>query len=504
MEDAREQMDDYILSLENIEKSFGGVTVLDKVNFNLKRGSIHALVGGNGAGKSTLMKILTGVYTYDNGTIRINNQVVKFNSYTNAMKNGISLIFQELSLIPTLTVAENIFLNKEIKKGIVLNKKEMNRRTRELLEDLGIDIDVEMKVQDLTVGHSQLVEIAKALSTNASVLIMDEPTASLSDKETEILFNIIKGLKEKGVSIIYISHRMNEIFRIADEISVLRNGKIVANRPTGEYTLESLIADMMGREKNRIMEYVEREVPISDEILLSVKNLTLGKALRGITFNLKRGEVLGLSGLMGSGRTEILESLFGVHRPDSGEIVFENRRVSFRRISDAIEAGIVLVPEDRRRQGLVLMHALKENIILTNFRDVVKGLTIRKSLVRRISEKSILELKIVTDSISTKLFNLSGGNQQKVVISKWLNRQPKLLLLDEPTAGVDIATKVEIIDIVRQLANQGKSVILVSSELSELMAVCDRILVLHDGKITNEYKRSEIEAEEVLQRAIQN
>lgn len=497
-------MDDYILSLEDIIKSFGGVTVLNQVNFNLKRGSIHALVGGNGAGKSTLMKILMGVYTCDSGTIRINGEVIKFNSYSNAKKNGISLIFQELSLIPTLTVAENIFLNKELKKGMVLDKGEMNKRTQHLLEDLGIDIDVEQRVENLTVGHCQLVEIAKALSTNASVLIMDEPTASLSDKETEILFQIIRGLKSKGVSIIYISHRMNEIFKITDEISVLRNGKIVAARPTSEYTMETLIQDMMGKEKNRTMEWKRREIPVGEDVLLRVTNLTLGKSLRNVSFDLKHGEVLGLSGLMGSGRTEILECLFGVHKPDGGEIHFNNELLAFKKISEAIDAGIVLVPEDRRRQGLVLMHALKENIILTNFNDVVKGMTIRASLIKRLSDKAIEELKIVTDGISTKLFNLSGGNQQKVVIAKWLNRQPKLLLMDEPTAGVDIATKVEIIDIIRQLADQGRSVILVSSELSELMAVCDRILVLHDGKITQEFYRNEIENEEVLQRAIQN
>lgn len=497
-------MEDYILSLADIVKSFGGVSVLDHVNFNLKKGSIHALVGGNGAGKSTLMKILMGVYTCDSGTIRINGTVTKFNSYKNAQKNGISLIFQELSLIPTLTIAENIFLNKEIKKGIILDKKEMNQRTRELLEGLGIDIDVEQKVVDLTVGHCQLVEIAKALSTNASVLIMDEPTASLSDKETEILFKIIQSLKSKGVSIIYISHRMNEIFRIADEISVLRNGKIVAVKPIGEYTMKTLIQDMMGSERNRIMEWKERDAPVGDEILLQIKNLSLGKSLNNISFELKKGEVLGLSGLMGSGRTEIMECLFGIQKPDSGEIKFDGVTVSFKNNSDAIDAGIVLVPEDRRRQGLVLMHALKENIILTNFKDVKKGFTISNSLIKQISDKAIKELKIVTGSISTKLINLSGGNQQKVVIAKWLNRQPKLLLLDEPTAGVDIVTKVEIIDIVRHLANQGKSVIFVSSELSEIMAVCDRILVLHDGKITKAFYHKDIENEEVLQHAIQN
>lgn len=497
-------MEDYILSLEDIVKSFGGVSVLDHVNFNLKRGSIHALVGGNGAGKSTLMKILMGVYTCDSGTIRINGEVAKFNSYKNAQKKGISLIFQELSLIPTLTIAENIFLNREIKKGIIIDRKEINQRTRELLEGLGIDIDVEQKVEDLTVGHCQLVEIAKALSTNASVLIMDEPTASLSDKETEILFKIIQGLKAKGVSIVYISHRMNEIFRIADEISVLRNGKIVAVKPVSKYTMKTLIQDIMGSEKNRIMEWKERDVPVSDEVLLQVKNLSLGKSLNNVSFELKKGEVLGLSGLMGSGRTEIMECLFGIRKPDSGEIKFDGTTVSFKSNNDAIDAGIVLVPEDRRRQGLVLMHALKENIILTNFKDVKKGITISNSLIKQVSEKAIKELKIVTGSISTKLINLSGGNQQKVVIAKWLNRQPKLLLLDEPTAGVDIVTKVEIIDIVRHLANQGKSVIFVSSELSEILAVCDRILVLHDGKITKEFYHKDIENEEVLQHAIQN
>jgi len=322
-------MSDYVLSLEGIQKSFGGVSVLKNVDFKLKRGSIHALVGGNGAGKSTLMKILTGIYSSDAGVIRINGKETKINNFNDARKNKISIIFQELSLIPTLSVTENIFLNKELKKGIFLDRKEMNQRAQSLMKELGIDIDVEERIENLSVGYCQLIEIAKALRENASVLVMDEPTASLSEKETEFLFKIIDSLREKQVSIVYISHRMNEIFRIADEISVLWNGKIVANQPTTNYTLKSLIQHMMGNNVGKIMEWKERTRPSGENLLLEISHLKIENILNDVSFSVKQGEVVGLAGLMGSGRTELLECIFGIRKLSGGEIRIEGKPVCF-------------------------------------------------------------------------------------------------------------------------------------------------------------------------------
>lgn len=498
-------MADYVLELEGIRKAFGGVPVLQDVDFRLERGSIHALVGGNGAGKSTLMKILTGVYVKDAGVCRVNGRETVIRNYNDAKKQGISLIFQELSLIPTLSVSENIFLNKEIRKGRFLDVKAMNEKARKLLLSLGIDIDVEEKIQNLSVGCCQLIEIAKALSSNTSVLVMDEPTASLSDKETEILFQIIDGLKKKGISIIYISHRMNEIFRIADCISVLCGGKMAASKPVSEYTLESLIECMLGGKKNeQAMVWKERETPVGEKVMLQVENLSVGKSVKEVSFQVKAGEVVGLAGLMGSGRTEVMECIFGIRKKTGGRIFLDGREVNFKNVRQAVNGRVALVPEDRRREGLVLMHSLRENMIVTDFNGVKSSGLIRTDKMNAVSEKAIQDLKIKADSVTTRLFHLSGGNQQKVVIAKWLNTRPKLLMLDEPTAGVDIHAKSEIIEIIRQFIREGNSVIFVSSELSEMMAVCDRVVVLHDGVKTGELTHREIDTEEVLQRAIQN
>lgn len=497
-------MMDYVLELENINKSFGGIAVLKDVDFKLKRGSTHALVGGNGAGKSTLMKILTGIYFCDSGTIKLNGQKVDISNYEDARKAGISLIFQELSLIPTLTVTENIFLNKELKNGIYLDHKLMKRKTEELLESMGIQIDVDETIENLDVGYCQLIEIAKALSENSNILVMDEPTASLSEKETEILYDIIEKLKEKGVSIVYISHRMNEIFKIADEISVLCNGKMVATKVTSEYTMELLVQDMMGNNEDNTMQWKDRTTPIGKNNILEVSNLQISSIVKDLSFEVKEGEVVGIAGLMGSGRTETLETIFGLRQKSSGKIKFDEKTINYRSNRQAINDGIALVPEDRRRQGLVLKHNLKDNMILNNLKHVQKYKMIKHNLVNATSEKAIDKFNIKTESASTFMFNLSGGNQQKVVIAKWINRNPKLLLLDEPTAGVDIGSKVEILDIIRKYVAEGGSVIFVSSELSEMMSICDRIIVLHDGIKTGEFSHSELESEEVLQLAIQN
>ena len=493
-----------IISLKNVHKSFGGVSVLNGVDFDLQKGSVHALVGQNGAGKSTMMKILTGVYTCDSGAIYIDGSKVKMNSYSDAVSHGISLIFQELSLIPTLTVAENIFLNREILEGPFLDKKSMERKAHELLQSLDIDVDVHSRVEDLDVGVCQMIEIAKALSVNAKVLILDEPTASLSEKETAHLFTLINSLKQRGVSMIYISHRMAEIFKICDTITVLRNGSIVTTKPTRDYSLTGLIEDMIGR-KTAALTTADEELAskCTGRPLMTVEHLNCGSRLKDVSFELREGEVLGLAGLMGSGRTEVVESLFGLNKDASGQVTINGQPYEIKGVRHAIDSGLALIPEDRRREGLVLMHSVEENLIVPIFDKLKRGLLLEDKKVADIAERSISDMAIKTHSRKTTAFNLSGGNQQKIVVGKWLNSAPSVLLLDEPTAGVDVGSKREIIDKVRDFVGENRAAIFISSDILELISACDRFIVFYDGKVTATYDRSEI-TEEVLQYAIQN
>jgi len=493
-----------IISLKNVHKSFGGVSVLNGVDFDLQKGSVHALVGQNGAGKSTMMKILTGVYTCDSGAIYIDGSKVKMNSYSDAVSHGISLIFQELSLIPTLTVAENIFLNREILEGPFLDKKSMERKAHELLQSLDIDVDVHSRVEDLDVGVCQMIEIAKALSVNAKVLILDEPTASLSEKETAHLFTLINSLKQRGVSMIYISHRMAEIFKICDTITVLRNGSIVTTKPTRDYSLTGLIEDMIGR-KTAALTTADEELAskCTGRPLMTVEHLNCGSRLKDVSFELREGEVLGLAGLMGSGRTEVVESLFGLNKDASGQVTINGQPYEIKGVRHAIDSGLALIPEDRRREGLVLMHSVEENLIVPIFDKLKRGLLLESKKVADIAERSISDMAIKTHSRKTPAFNLSGGNQQKIVVGKWLNSAPSVLLLDEPTAGVDVGSKREIIGKVRDFVGENRAAIFISSDILELISACDRFIVFYDGKVTATYDRSEI-TEEVLQYAIQN
>lgn len=493
-----------IISLKNVHKSFGGVSVLNGVDFVLQKGSVHALVGQNGAGKSTMMKILTGVYTCDSGDIYIDGSKVKMNSYSDAVSHGISLIFQELSLIPTLTVAENIFLNREILEGPFLDKKSMERKAHELLQSLDIDVDVHSRVEDLDVGVCQMIEIAKALSVNAKVLILDEPTASLSEKETAHLFTLINSLKQRGVSMIYISHRMAEIFKICDTITVLRNGSIVTTKPTRDYSLTGLIEDMIGR-KTAALTTADEELAskCTGRPLMTVEHLNCGSRLKDVSFELREGEVLGLAGLMGSGRTEVVESLFGLNKDTSGQVTINGQPYEIKGVRHAIDSGLALIPEDRRREGLVLMHSVEENLIVPIFDKLKRGLLLESKKVADIAERSISDMAIKTHSRKTPAFNLSGGNQQKIVVGKWLNSAPSVLLLDEPTAGVDVGSKREIIDKVRDFVGENRAALFISSDILELISACDRFIVFYDGKVTATYDRSEI-TEEVLQYAIQN
>lgn len=496
-------MENYAVEMTDIRKSFGGVPVLKGVDFKLKKGEIHALVGGNGAGKSTLMKIMTGVYSCDSGEIKVNGQLTKIENTEDSKNAGIGMIFQELSLIPTLTVEENIFLNHEKKGKYFLNKKEMRKSAEALLADLEIDVDVTKKIQKLEVGICQLVEIAKALSVERQILIMDEPTASLTDEETKLLFKIMRRLQSRGVSIVYISHRMKEILEISDTISVLRNGEIVNTSPTGEMNIDKIISYMMGQNAVNDFVYKERKVPVSDEIMLKVENLTWAGNPNKISFEVKKGEVLGLVGLMGSGRTETLETLYGLRKQHGAKIILDGEELRLKDPAYAIEKGITLIPEDRRRLGVILMHSVKQNLNLPSLKSLQKGVLLDNKKCVEMAKECVAEYDVKTDGIDIPVLKLSGGNQQKVVIAKMFKTEPKLILMDEPTAGVDIGAKGEIVKMIRKFAEAKKSVIFVSSELSEIMAVCDRVLVYSKGRIVGELTHEEIENEEVLQNAIQ-
>ncbi|WP_134698708.1 sugar ABC transporter ATP-binding protein [Ammoniphilus sp. YIM 78166] len=500
-------MSEYILEMKDINKSFNGNKVLDHVNLKIRKGEVHALVGGNGAGKSTMMKILTGVYRCDSGAIRINGQPVKIEAAQDANAQGIRMIFQELSLIPTMTVAENIYLNHKVKeKGLqIINNKQLERKAADLLSEFNIDLDPGQVVNELGVGYCQLIEIAKALSLEAKILIMDEPTASLTEAETQILFGIVQKLKDKGVTIIYISHRMHEIFQITDSISIMRDGRHVITAETKSLDIESIIQHMLGSTSaENTFKRIKRETKPDGSIILEVKHLQINNKLRDVSFQLKKGEVLGFAGLMGSGRTEIAEAIFGIHPAKGGEIRLDNHPIQVRCVQDAVDAGIALIPEDRRRQGLVLIHSVKDNMVLPVLDKLKRHLHLDRKRMEQTVASRIDELAIKTDGIDKIISLLSGGNQQKVVIAKWLETNPKVLIMDEPTAGVDIGAKGEIIDMIRRLADSGSSVILISSELAELMAICDRVIVLKDGRITGELDGDEIYSEEVLQHAIQH
>ncbi|WP_019004569.1 sugar ABC transporter ATP-binding protein [Cohnella laeviribosi] len=497
-------MDRPILEMRNISKSFNGVKVLHDVNFSVNKGEVHALMGGNGAGKSTLMKILTGVYTADKGEILIEGKPVSIKSYEDAKANKISMIFQEFSLIPTLTVAQNIYLTRESKTPLgLLDDKENARKTEKLLKELGVDIKPSDIVQDLGVGYWQMTEIAKALSQEAKVLIMDEPTSSLTKRETEVLFSFINQLKEKGYAIIYISHRMDEIFRICDRITILRDGRKITTEVIKETTLDTVIQHIVGAEFDKLFEWVERDVPTDVPPAFEIRNVKAGTKVDDVSLKIQPGEIVGIAGLMGSGRTELLRTIFGIDPMDSGEIYVNGKKRNIRSARHAIDAGIALIPEDRRLQGLVLQHSVKDNIILPILSKLKKGMLLDNKKATEISKRLVERLNIKTESIAKQSGLLSGGNQQKIVLAKWLANDPDVLLLDEPTIGVDIGAKTEIIDIVRELAASGKAILVVSSELPELLALSDRLLIMHEGRIKREIKRKEIQSEEELQYAIQ-
>lgn len=497
-----------LLQAQNITKRFGGVIALDNVNLDVHTGKVNVIVGENGAGKSTLMKILSGVYPDYEGKLLLNNEEVNFNNPKEAMQKGIAIIHQELNLIPYLSIAENIFLGREIHNAFgILDSKQMIKKTKELLTRLDCYLNPKTLVSELRVGEQQLIEIAKALLEEAKVVIMDEPTSAISDTEVESLFKIIASLKKDNVSILYISHKLDELFVIADRFIGLRDGKTVGTIEdvTGAKK-ENLIRLMVGRDIKNM--YQKDTVAFGEEIL-RVENICLPKIdnkskylIKDINFSVKKGEVLGLFGLMGAGRTELLETLFGLHpKLMTGTIFIENKEVKIKSVIDAIKHGMGLVPEDRKEDGLVLQMEISKNISMASIDDVVKYGFLNKKLEALLSKKYIDSLKIKTPSEKQLSKNLSGGNQQKVVLSKWLATKPKVLFLDEPTRGIDVNAKNEIYHLINNLAKDGLGIVVVSSELPEIMAISDRILVLSNSKISGEFNQKTANEEAIMQAA---
>ena len=490
------------VTMRGITKFFGGVPVLREVDFDLRPGEIHALAGGNGAGKSTLMKILVGVYTRDGGTYEVDGLQVDFHTVQDARAAGVGMVFQEFSLVPTLSVAQNVFLTREPRiRGGLIDDGEMERRTRELFATMSVDVDPRRSLDELPTAFWQLTEIAKALSQNARVLIMDEPTAALAKAETVELFALMRRLKSQGISIVYISHRMEEIFEVCDRITVLRDGLGVMTEDLAAVTPRVVIDEIVGRKLEHTLEYQERQT--GSEVMLEARGLTTTAKLRGIDFTLRQGEVLGLAGLMGSGRTELARALFGIDPLESGELLVRGKPVRISSPRDAIDHGVALIPEDRRAQGLILDHAVRENFLLPLLSQISRAGIVDDAEGDRRTEVFVKRLSIKTRSTRQPIGTLSGGNQQKVVIAKWLGVEPHILIMDEPTAGVDIGTKGEIVSMIRAFADQGNSVIIISSELPELLAVSDRVLILRDGRVDREVDRADIHQEEDLHHAIQ-
>ncbi len=484
----------YILTLKNITKEFPGVKALDDVTINIERGTIHGLVGENGAGKSTLIKVLAGIYQPNKGEIILDGKPCRFNSPIEARRAGISVVHQEIKLAEPLSVAENMFLgNVQLKNGLV-DWKGMRRRAREIVEDLGMDIDINAQVSSLTVAKKQIVEIMHAINNNSRILIMDEPSAVLTDRELEVMFRIVKQLRDEGITIIYISHRLDEIFGLCSNVSVLRDGRHIDTIPVASVDRQGLINMMVGREMGQ--EY-PKEVGNVGGTILEVKNLSRG-ILQDISFEVKSGEVFGISGLVGAGRTELARAILGIDKPESGEVYVRGKKVHYRTFADAIRDGLGLIPEDRKLQGLVQIMSVKRNTTLVNMKRVLRAGVISSSLEEKLSKEYADKLHVVTPSMETEVQYLSGGNQQKVVIAKWLFQNSEILFLDEPTRGIDVGAKAEIYRLINRMAKEGKTIIMISSEMPELLGLCDRIMVMHEGHKMGELNAAEATQEKIM------
>ncbi|PZO82453.1 MAG: D-xylose ABC transporter ATP-binding protein [Mesorhizobium amorphae] len=491
---------EYLLEVRNVRKEFPGVLALDDVEFRLKRGTVHALMGENGAGKSTLMKILAGIYTPDAGTFRLKNQEIRLKSPLDALENGIAMIHQELNLMPFMTVAENIWIRREPKTwaGFV-DHGAMRRATAELFERLRIDIDPDTEVRDLSVANRQMVEIAKAVSYRSDVLIMDEPTSALTEREVEHLFTIIRALRADGIGIVYITHKMNELFEIADEFSVFRDGRFIGTHPASSVTRDDIIRMMVGREITQM--FPKEEVPIGD-VVLSAENLGLEGVFSDVSFEVRAGEILGIAGLVGSGRSNVAETLFGVTPASSGTIRIRGREERIDSPNTAIRHGMAFLTEDRKETGCLLILDVLENMQIAVLQEgFSRAGFVREGAVSAACEEMSRKLRVKTPDLHEKVVNLSGGNQQKVLIGRWLLTNPKILILDEPTRGIDVGAKAEIHRLVTELARQGVAILMISSEMPEVLGMSDRIMVMHGGRVTGFLDRAEATQVKVMELA---
>ena len=493
-------MGDLILSMKGITKSFSGVAALKNAALDLKAGEVVALMGENGAGKSTLMKILTGIYSKDSGEIQYMGQEVCFKGPAESEEAGISIVHQELNMMNDLTVAQNLFIGREEMNGFLIDDKKMNEKARELFKVLKIDINPAEKIGNLTVGKQQMVEIAKAISSKAKVIIFDEPTAALTDSEIEELFKVIRDLKKQGTGMVYISHRMDEINVISDRVIVMRDGEYVGTLITKECCKDDIIKLMVGRAifgEPKIASNVAKDAPV----VLKCENLNRGKAVKDVSFELRKGEILGFSGLMGAGRTEVARLIFGADKKDSGKIFINGKEVAIHTPQDAVAQGIGYLSEDRKRYGLIVDKSVEENTVISSLNDFVKGFFIDKAKSKEVSKKYVESLKTKTPSVSQLVKKLSGGNQQKVVIAKWLVRNSDILIFDEPTRGIDVGAKSEIYALMERLAKEGKSIIMISSELPEVLRMSDRVIVMCEGRITGTLDIAEANQEVIMESA---
>jgi ribose transport system ATP-binding protein len=488
------------LRMQDISKAFPGVQALNSVDFSVDHGEIHALVGENGAGKSTLMKILTGALSSDSGRISLDNQEVQINNPGESQALGISMIHQELSLIPYLTVGQNIFLGREPRARVraFIDWPELYQQAQVLLDRLNVNVDSRANVQDLSIAHRQMVEVAKALSFNADLIAMDEPTSSLTDRETEILFQVMSTFKEQGISIIFISHRLEEVFEIADRITVLRDGETIGTTPVDEVNVDQVVRMMVGREVGEL--YPKDDIEQLG-VVLEASDLEDGRELRPVSVTLKRGEILGVAGLAGAGRTALAETLFGVRSAVKGQIKIGGKPVRIQHPGQAIRLGLGFVPEDRKLQGLFMNMAVRDNVVISALPEVSRFSFVNFSQAEKLAREYIEKLKIRTPSVKQLVRNLSGGNQQKVIIARWLTLNPRILILDEPTRGIDVGTKAEIHALMNELAKQGVAVMMVSSDLPVVLGVSDRILVMRAGRIVAEFTRQEATQDKIMHAA---
>ena len=492
---------EYILEFRHITKTFPGVKALSDVNFGIRKGSVHVLCGENGAGKSTLFKVINGLYKPDEGDVMLDGQVLHVNGPAEALRAGIAMIYQELNIIPEMTVLENMFLGHETTRmnNLFLAKGDMAKEAQSYLDAQGLHMNIHAKMKNLSVAEAQMLEIVKAISSNAKVILMDEPTSSLTEKEVEFLFKKIAELKAQGITIIYVSHKMEEIFQIADEITVLRDGTHVRTLPASQTDVAGVIEMMVGRKMEEV--YPRKTATIGD-VRLKVQNLSREGVFKDVSFELRRGEILGMSGLVGAGRTEIARALMAMDPKDSGVVWLDGKKLEIKTVNDAITNGIVMVPEDRRRQGLSLIHSVGDNIALVSYRHIFKSPWLKHGKIRELIDRMIKLFAIKVPNPQTKAETLSGGNQQKVVLGKWMSVDPCVLILDEPTKGIDVGTKYEIYKKMHEMCDRGVSILIIDSDMEELIGMSDRVVVVHNGRIQGELQKDEISSNRIMHLAV--